>query len=166
MEFPASAFDRAPVKVVFAPKGVECIPTYTSGVENCPCFASGDPAFTARVGKSVYLGPLDDLPKRQKRIAAEGFLVALEIGMPELEPWMEGYIDYIRQEYDAFEKKAWRNETLLRLLMEYGMLKPEAAMVMRRKFDAGGKTDLAEALSDYLAAHTDVNGKKMEEGIR
>ena len=166
MEFPASAFDRAPVKVVFAPKGVKCIPTYTSGIENCPCFASADPAFTARLGRYVYLGPLDDLPKRQQRIAAEGFLVALEIGMAELEPWKEGYIDYIRQEYAAFEKKAWQNGTLLCLLMERGMLKMETAMVMRRKFDAEGKTDLAEALSDYLTAHTDVNGKGMEESIR
>ena len=166
MEFPASAFDRAPVKVVFAPKGVKCIPTYTSGIENCPCFASADPAFTARLGRYVYLGPLDDLPKRQQRIAAEGFLAALEIGMPELEPWEDGYIDYIRQEYAAFEKKAWRNETLLRLLMEQGLLKPETAMVMRRRFDAERKTDLAEALDDYLAAHTDVNGKGMEERLR
>ena len=166
MEFPASAFDRAPVKVVFAPKGVKCIPTYTSGIENCPCFASADPALTARVGRNVYLGPLDDLPKRQRRIAAEGFLAALEIGMPELEPWEDSYIDYIRQEYAAFEKKAWRNETLLRLLMERGMLKPETARAMRRKFDAEGKTDLAEALDDYLAAHTDVNGKGMEERLR
>ena len=166
MEFPASAFDRAPVKVVFAPKGVKCIPTYTSGIENCPCFASADPALTARVGRNVYLGPLDDLPKRQRRIAAEGFLAALEIGMPELEPWEDGYIDYIRQEYAAFEKKAWRNETLLRLLMEQGLLKLETAMVMRRRFDAERKTDLAEALDDYLAAHTDVNGKGMEERLR
>lgn len=166
MEFPASAFDRAPVKVVFAPKGVKCIPTYTSGIENCPCFASADPALMARLGRYVYLGPLEDLPKRQRRIAAEGFLVALEIGMEELEPWKEGYIDYIRQEYAAFEKKAWRNETLLRLLMERGMLKPETAMVMRRKFDAEGKTDLAGALDDYLATLTDVNGKGMEESIR
>jgi hypothetical protein len=166
MEFPASAFDRAPVKVVFAPKGVKCIPTYTSGIENCPCFASADPALTARVGRNVYLGPLADLPKRQQRIAAEGFLAALEIGMAELEPWKDGYIDYIRQEYAAFEKKAWRNETLLCLLMERGMLKPETARAMRRKFDAEGKTDLAEALSDYLTAHSDVNGKGMEESIR
>lgn len=166
MEFPASAFDRAPVKVVFAHSGVKCIPTYTSGIENCPCFASADPALTARVGRNVYLGPLADLPKRQQRIAAEGFLAALEIGMAELEPWKDGYIDYIRQEYAAFEKKAWRNETLLCLLMEQRLLKPETARAMRRKFDAEGKTDLAEALDDYLAAHTDVNGKGMEERLR
>ena len=110
------------------------------------------------MGRNVYLGPLDDLPKRQQRIAAEGFLVALEIGMPELEPWKEGYIDFIRQEYATFEKKAWRNETLLRLLMERSMLKLETAMVMHRKFGALGKADLAELLADYLAAHTDVNG--------
>ncbi len=153
-EFLASAFDRAPVKLVFAHKGVKCVSTYTTGAENSPCFASADPALTARLGRYVYLGPLKDLPKRQQRIAAESFLVAIEIGMPELEPWMEGYVDYIRQEYAAFEKKAWRNETLLRLLMERGMLKTETAKTMRRKFDAEGKTDLVKALNGYLAAHT------------
>ena len=112
-----SAFDKAPVKLVFVPPGMKCIPTYTSGIENCPCFASGDPVFTAQVGRNVYLGALDELPKRQKRIAREGFLTALEIGMPELAPWKDDYVDYIRQEYTAYEKKAWRNETLLRLLM-------------------------------------------------
>ena len=165
VEFPASAFDTAPVKVVFAPKGVKLIPTYTTGAENSPCFASGDSALTAQTGRNVYLGPLDDLPKRQKRIAAEGFLVAVEIGMPELEPWKNGYIDTIRQEYATWEKKAWKDETLLRLLMENGMLKPETAKVMRRKFEAGGKTDLVEALDDYLAAHTAVDGKGMEDHV-
>ena len=149
-EFLESAFDMASVNLVFAQKGVKCVPTYTTGRENYPCFASGDPALTARVGRNVYLGALDDLPKRQQRIAAEGFLAALEIGLPELEPWKEGYIEYIRQEYAAWEKKAWRNETLLRLLMERGMLKLETAKTMRRKFEAEGKTELAEALADYL----------------
>lgn len=32
---------------------------------------------------------------------------------------------------------------------------------MLRKFDAEGKTDLAKALGDYLAAHAAVNGKGM-----
>ena len=150
LEFPASAFDRAPVKVVCVPEGVKCIPTYTSGAENSPVFASGDSALTATVGRSVYLGPLHDLPKRQKWIAAEGFLVALEIGIPELEPWKEGYIDYIRQEYAAFEKKAWRNKTLLCLLMKHGMLKTETAKAMLRNFGTEGQDELAEALSDYL----------------
>ncbi len=150
--FLAGAFDRAPVKVVFAPRGVQCVPGYTSGSENSPCFASGDPALATQVGRYVYLGSLDDLPRRQRRIAAEGFLAALEIGMPELEPWKDGYIDYIREEYVTYEKKAWRNGTVLRLLMDSGMLKPETAETMRRKFDAKGKADLAKALADYLDA--------------
>ncbi len=149
-EFPASAFDKAPVELVFVPKGVKCIPTYTTGAENSPCFASADPALIARVGRSLYLGPLEDLSGRQQRIAAEGFLAVLETGMPELEPWEEEYINYIRREYAAFEKKAWRNEFLLRLLMEHGMLKQETAENMRRKFEAEGKVNLAEALEDYL----------------
>ena len=81
--------------------------------------------------------------------------------MPEMTPWKDDYVDYIRQEYAAYEKKAWRNETLLRLLMERGMLKPGTAKTMLRKFDAEGKTDLAKALGNYLAAHAAVNGKGM-----
>lgn len=159
-EFPACAFDRAPVKVVFVPKDVKLIRTYTTGAETNPCFASADLALTAQVGRCVYLGSLDDLPRRQKRIAVEGFLAALEIGMPELEPWKDGYIDYIRQEYAAFEKKAWRNVTLLKLLMEYRMLTPGTTKNMLRKFSAEGRFDLADALNDYLAALPGEDGRE------
>ena len=91
----------------------------------------------------------------------ESFLIEPETGMPEPGPWKEGYIDYIRQQYAAFEMKAWRNEALLRLPTERGMLKPETATVMSRKADAGGKADPEEALYGGLAAYAAADGKEL-----
>jgi len=159
-EILTGAFAGAPVRTVVVRRGVKIVPGYATRGEDGPYFASEDAEFVVRMGKPIYLGPVEALPKRCRMPAVEGFLVALETGMPELEPWMEGYVDFIRQGYAAFEKKAWRNETLLGLLMAHGMLKPETAKIMRRKFDAGGKTDLVEALDGYLAALPDEDGRE------
>ena len=53
--------------------------------------------------------------------------------MAELESWKDGYIHYIRQECAVFEMKAWRNEALLRLPTERGMLKPKTATVKQHR---------------------------------
>ena len=50
----------------------------------------------------------------------------------------------------AFEKMAWRNETLLRLMMEHMLLKHETAGMMHKKFLSEGRSGLADALFEYL----------------
>ena len=148
----ALALHKAPAKVVFVPEGVETFsPLAADGTgDDDPPVATSRAALVADLGRPVYLGPVDRLPVRQRKRAVEGFLSVLDMDIPEMEPWKENYISYIRQECGIYEKKAWKNEPLLRLMMEYGMLRPETAWIMLRKFRGAGRTGLASELSDYL----------------
>ena len=146
------AFFKAQAKVIYVPEGVKTFSKVAAvGVEeNDPFVASARADLMTDLGKPIYLGPVEALPPRHQRRVVEGFLAALEIGMPEMEPWKESYIDYIRQEYAVYEKKAWKNEPLLRLLMEHRLLRPETAELMRRKYSGTGRMELAEQLTAYL----------------
>ncbi len=146
------AFFKAQAKVVYVPDGVKTFSKVAAvGVEeNDPFVASARADLMTDLGKPIYLGPVDALPPRHQRRVVEGFLAALEIGMPEMEPWKESYINYIRQEYAVYEKKAWKNEPLLRLLMAHRMLRPETAELMRRKYSGTGRMEMAEQLTAYL----------------
>ncbi len=147
------AFAGAPVRLVFVHGGVTRFTDSAARGEadGDPFVASGNPAFIPVIGKPIYLGRPEDLPNRHRRRAVAGFLYALEVGMPEIMPWRESYIDLIRRERDVWEKKAWRNDTLLRLMAKRRMLRAETAGHMLRRFAAEGREDLTSLLSDYLA---------------
>ena len=148
----AGAFSEAPAQVVFVHEGVE---TFSKAAacgtgEGDPFVASACPALMTDLGKPMFLGPMEDLPPRQRKRVVDGFLFAREIGMPEMEPWKESYVDFIRQEYGTYEKKAWKDERLLRFLMEHRMLRPEAAKLMHNKYSGDGRIELAARLAAYL----------------
>lgn len=154
VEVGSRAFAGAAAKLVFVPAGVEkmSVLAATGEGDGDPYVAHSRAAFTADLGKPVYLGPPDDLSIRQKKRAVDGFLYALETGLTEMEPWKERYIEYIRQEYVTWEKKAWKDEAMLRLLVDRRMLRADTARNMRKKYAAAGRADLVAALTDYLDA--------------
>lgn len=148
----AWAFLKAPVKVIHIPETVKDFSRAAAEGEgeDDPFVASACVDLMPFLGKPIFLGPVEALPPRHQRRVVEGFLVALDIGMPEIEPWKESYIDYVRQQYSTYEHKAWKNELLLRFLMEHRMLRAEAAQLMRRKYEATKRPKLAAALAVYL----------------
>lgn len=148
----AWAFSHASARVVYVPESVQDFSRAAAEGEEepDPFVASARVDLMPFLGKPIFLGPVESLPPRHQRRVVEGFLVALDIGMPEAEPWKESYIDYVRQQYSTYEHKAWKNELLLRFLMEQGMLRPETAQLMRRKYVAAAWVDLVAWLSDYL----------------
>ena len=149
-----NAFVGAPVNLVFVHGGVESFSETAamSSAEGDPYVATGNAAFISRIGKPIYLGSPEHLSNRNKRRAAEGFLFALEAGMPEIEPWTEAYVSFLRREYGIWEKRAWRDETLLKLAMDRRMLRVETARNMQRKYSAAGREEMALRLSDYIAS--------------
>ena len=149
-----NAFAGAPVRLVFVHGGVESFSqTAASGsAEGDPYVATGNAAFISRLGKPIYLGSPEDLSNRNRRRAAEGFLFALEAGVPEMEPWTEDYVGYLRREYGIWEKRAWRDEALLELAMDRRMLRVDTARSMQRKYSAAGREEMASRLSDYIAS--------------
>ncbi|MBO4379178.1 MAG: leucine-rich repeat domain-containing protein [Clostridia bacterium] len=148
----AWAFSEAPARVVYVHDGVEDFSKEAaSGTgEDDPFVASAKPALMTDLGKPIFLGPVEELPPRHRNRVVDGFLAAQEAGMPEIGPWKENYVDYVRQEYRTHEKKAWNNRHLLRLLMEHRMLRLETAKLMYVKFSKTGETELAARLSDYI----------------
>lgn len=154
MEVCDYAFASAPVGLIFVPAGVERFSKTAAAGDAAedPFVATGNAAFIPQIGKPVYLGLPQDLSNRNRRRAIEGFLYALKTGMPEIEPWKEAYVDDLRQEYGAWEKRAWRDETLLGLMMERRMLRAETARNMLRKFSAAGRREIAAGLAGYIGA--------------
>ena len=146
------AFLEASAQVILVPDSVKDFSKFAvKGTGATEAFvAYTRPALAADLGKPLYLGPVDDLPLRQRWRALDGFLFALQIGMPEMEPWKESYLAYVRQEYAACEKMAWKSEPMLRLLMEQRLLKAETAQSMLKKSYAARRPDLISALSAYL----------------
>ena len=146
------AFFEASAQMIFVPDTVKTFAKFAAKDtgERAPFVAHSVATLTADLGKPLYLGPVDDLPLRQRWRALDGFLFAWHIGLSEMTPWQESYLAYVRQEYAACEKKAWKDELALRLLMEYRLLKPDVAGNMLRKNVASGRADLAAALSTYL----------------
>lgn len=144
------AFDGAPAKLVFVPESVKDFSRAAADGEDAPFVAYSRADFAAGIGRPVYLGPVADLSNKNKRRAVEGFLFALETGLPEIAPWKAGYVEYLREQRAVYEKTAWRNETLLKLMLEYRMLRPETAINMLKKHAAAGRDDLAAALRAYL----------------
>ena len=141
-------FLHAPAALVVLHPGVKRVsPTAADcrGYDG-PYVAYRDPAFTALLGRPVYLGPVSDLSNRYKRRAVEGFLFALRTGLPEMAPWRESYVNYIRQERAAWERTAWRDETLLRLMSAEGLLSADTRTAMLAKYRAAGRADLVAAL--------------------
>lgn len=151
----AWAFLEAPAQVVYVPETVKTFSKVAAdrAEEGVPFVASACVDFMPDLGKPIFLGPVEALPPRHQRRVVEGFLVALDIGMPEIEPWQESYIDYVRQQYGTYENKAWKNERLLRFLMEHRMLRAETARLMQKKYDATGRPELAAQLAAYLKPH-------------
>jgi hypothetical protein len=151
-EIRAWAFSEAPVKVIYVPESVETISNAaTDGAKDGdPFVASACAEFMPFLSKPVFLGPPETLPPRHRRRVVEGFLVAMDIGMPEIEPWKENYTVYVQQTYRTCEKKAWNNELMLRFLMEQGMLRVEAAKLMLQKYSAAKRLQLIAELTKYL----------------
>ena len=148
----AWAFSEAPVKVIYAPDSVKEISKAAADgtKEEDPFVASARAELMTNLGKPIFLGSPEALPPRHQRRVVEGFLVARQIGMPEIEPWKESYVEYVRSTYRTYEKKAWNNELLLRFLMEQGMLRVEAAKLMLQKFSAAERPELCAELTQYL----------------
>ena len=146
------AFWKAPVKLIFAHKEVESFSnTAAPGMDNDdPYVAFYNAAFTTPVGKPVYLGPPGDVLSRHRRTVMFGFLHALSIGLPEMKPWEESYVDVMRRNPEAFAQIAWRNEALLRLLMDRCLLSADTAGKMIRIFSGEGRSDLVSELKNYL----------------
>ena len=71
--------------------------------EGVMCWLNGhvayyNPELAASLGNGIYLGgPLDDLADEQKQDAVRGFLYALQIGIKEVEPYKDGYYQYIKK---------------------------------------------------------------------
>ena len=146
------AFAGAPVKLIFVHKEVERFSTTAVwGTEkDVPYVAYYNAAFTEVIGKPVYLGPFSEVLSRKRRAAMFGFLHALSIGLPEMAPWEESYVNSIRQNPTAFAKIAWQNEALLRLMMERRLLPADAAENMARVYSEKGRSGLASELLSYL----------------
>ncbi|MBO4887159.1 MAG: leucine-rich repeat domain-containing protein [Firmicutes bacterium] len=151
------AFSEAPVKVIYVPESVKTFSrAATDGAkEEDPFVATACAEFMPFLDKPIFLGPPEALPPRHQKRVVEGFLVARQIGMPEIEPWKENYTEYIRQTYRTCEKKAWNNELMLRFLMEQGMLRTEAAELMLQKYDAAERPQLTAELTAYLEKHSE-----------
>ena len=146
------AFLGARVKLIVVPESVEIFAetAVSTDRDTAPFVAYSNPAFTEFLTKPVYLGPPEDLPRRQKGSALNGFVYALKTGMPEIEPWQESWFAAIRQDSKGCEKIAWKNEDLIRLMMELRVLSQETAGHMARKFNNPSHCDLASALYRYL----------------
>ena len=146
------AFAGAPVKLIFVHKEVEKFSnTAVWGTEkDVPYVAYYNAAFTSAIGKPVYLGPFSEILSRKRRAAMFGFLHALSIGLPEMAPWEESYVDIIRQNPAAFAKIAWQNEALLHLMMKRRLLPAGTAENMARIYSESGRPGLASELRSYL----------------
>ncbi len=151
-EVGAGAFSGASAQVILVPAGVKTFsPLAAEGTgDDDPFVACARAALAADLGKPIYLGPVEDLPIRQRWRALDGFLFARQVGLPEMAPWQDSYLAYVQQEYAACEKKAWKDEPMLRLLMEQRLLRPDTARNMLRKYYAAKRADLIAALSAYL----------------
>ena len=146
------AFYGARIKLLVVPDSVEGFGenAVSTEREKAPYIAYSNRAFTEYFTRPVYLGPPEDVPRAKKSGALEGFVYALKIGLPEIEPWKECWFAYLRQESKAVEKMAWNNEDLIRLLMELRILSPETARNMARKYEYSVNRDLRSALNRYI----------------
>ena len=144
------AFDGVPVKLVFVHDGVTHFSMTAAWNRDDPFVATGNAEFMPVLGRPVYLGPVGRLPKRYAQRVVEGCLFALEAGVPEIEPWLPDYVEFLRKSYGLWEKRAWRSEALLRLAIKHRLMRPETAAGMLRRAEADGRGDLADALSAYI----------------
>ena len=94
-EVAANAFVGAPVELIYAHEGVVRFAKYAAHEmeDSAPYVAYHHADYTLRLGKPVYLGPPDDLSRKQKRRVKKGYAYALSSRLPEFEPWKDLWYD-------------------------------------------------------------------------
>ena len=90
-----NAFVGAPVELIYAHEGVVRFAKYAAHEmeDSAPYVAYHHADYTLRLGKPVYLGPPDDLSRKQKRRVKKGYAYALSSRLPEFEPWKDLWYD-------------------------------------------------------------------------
>ena len=103
-------------------------------------------------GTCIYTGgPVDDLTVKARSSAVKGFLYASERGMPEIEPWRESYLAYIKRNEKTYRKQIFLEKNLFGLMLEEKLLTESGVRALLP--EAENRPEIMAALLEYRNKH-------------
>ena len=120
-----------------------------------------DPGLAQALPNPVYIGgPLDDLPGKVRKAALNGFLYARSTGIKEVEPWKDSYLNYIKQNFETYAKRAMQDGVLLQLMLDSHLFDENIVTQLIERFVRADRPDLTAVVLEHQSREFDAVGKK------
>lgn len=121
---PGAFADCTSLEVIHLPGDLDASSQFTFPEgSHQPYITIYSPEFASRYSKPIYLGgTIEDLPSKERRKAALGFVYAAEHGITEIEPWRGSYLSHIKRNMKHFLKDISKNETLFRFVLKESLV--------------------------------------------